>query len=76
MAEKLTFSRDLYSADALEATVKAFGELATFKVDTGDLELSVDVAAEDPEEEEMLVDEFCNYLLSETIIRSRTQDRG
>lgn len=71
MADRVLFSRALYLADAVGAAVEAYGELATFAVVELDDEVAVDISDPDPEVAEVLVDEFCNHVLHETIVRLR-----
>jgi hypothetical protein len=51
--------------------VDAYGELATFAVDVRDDDVAVDISEPDPEVASVLVDEFCNHVLHETIVRLR-----
>jgi hypothetical protein len=71
MADRLVFSRALYLPEAVRAAVDAYGELATFAVDVRDDDVAVDISEPDPEVASVLVDEFSNHVLHETIVRLR-----
>lgn len=71
MAERVVFSRELYLPDAVEAAVEAYAELAIFEVKVSDGQIEVGVGEPDPEVADVLVDEFCNHVLHETIVRLR-----
>ncbi len=71
MSEPLTFSTSLYTRDAVEAAVAAFAELASFEVSANADDVVVAVSEIDADLKDVLVDEFCNYALHETIVRAR-----
>lgn len=71
MADRVVFSRDLYLADAVEAAVEAYEKLATFDVKVSDSEIEVGIREPDPDVVDVLVDEFCNHVLHETVVRLR-----
>jgi hypothetical protein len=72
MADKLVFSRSLYQPAAVDAAIEAYRALATFEVKLLDQEIQVTISKPDPDVADVLVDEFENHVLSETIKRSRT----
>ena len=67
MTEELSLPRSLYDASAVEATVEAYNELATFDVKLVDDAIMVTINDPDPDVADIIVDEFCNHALSETI---------
>lgn len=71
MAERVLFSRALYLPEAVRAAVDAYGGLATFAVEQSGDDVAVDISDLDPEVASVLVDEFCNHVLHETIVRLR-----
>lgn len=71
MAERVIFSRSLYQAEAVQAAVEAYQELATFDVKVRDDDVAVEIFDPDPDVANVLVDEFCNHVLHETIVRMR-----
>lgn len=71
MAEVVHFARDLYSPAGVRAAVDAFGELARFEVAVEDKEIVVSIDEPDPDVADLLVDEFLNHALHETIARHR-----
>ena len=71
MADRVVFSRALYLPEAVRAAAQAYGELATFAVDVSDDDVTVDISEPDPEVASVLVDEFCNHVLHETVVRLR-----
>jgi hypothetical protein len=71
MAEQLVLSRSLYLPEAVEAAVQAYAELATFEVDLEGADIAIAISDIDPDVEDVLVDEFCNHVLGETISRTR-----
>lgn len=71
----LQFSRSLYDAGAIEQTVAAYAELATFAVRVD--EYSVVVELSDPSAEIAdLADHFCNHVLHLSITTSRRSIEG
>ena len=71
MAEQVLFSRSLYAAEAVRAAADAYAELATFEIEI--LEADIQLTIRDPDEDvaSILVDELCNHVLHETIVRKR-----
>jgi hypothetical protein len=72
MADRITLSRSLYAPEAVEAAVVAYGELAKFDVTVGGTDIDIEVSDIDPDVGDVLVDEFCNHALFETIVRVRS----
>jgi hypothetical protein len=69
-AAQLSFSRSLYTPEAVRAAVTAYQELAEFDVvDRGD-DFLVNISNPDPEVSDLL-DEFCNHVLFETVKQFR-----
>ncbi|MBW2525590.1 MAG: hypothetical protein JRI23_15510 [Deltaproteobacteria bacterium] len=71
MAERVSFSRALYLPEAVTAAAEAYEALGTFEVEVGDDEVAVVITDPDPDVAPVLVDEFCNHVLHETIVRLR-----
>jgi len=63
----LAFSRDLYAAEAVDEAVRAYAGLARFAVSQGGADVLVEVSEPDPEVADVLLDEFCNHVLNETV---------
>ena len=77
MSERLSFSRSLYRADAIAATIQAYAGLATLSVDdTSDHELVVTVTDPHPSQAGELVDAMCNHILFTTLRRQRVDQGG
>ncbi len=71
MSERVTFARSLYLPEAVEAAAAAYAEHA--QIDLTPTKDSV-VAVISPlgdSDTAVLVNAFCNYVLHETIVRSR-----
>jgi phosphoribosylformylglycinamidine (FGAM) synthase PurS component len=71
MAERVLYSRSLYSPEAVEAAVQAFSHLAKLEVRMHEDAIELTMADPDPEVADELLDELCNHVLAETIARSR-----
>ena len=71
MAERVLFSRSLYEPEAVRAAAEAYAELATIDVQLLGDDVQVDISKPDPDVQDVLIDEFCNHVLHETIVRSR-----
>jgi hypothetical protein len=71
MAETVRFARSLYHPAAVEASVTAYGSLATFAVKTLAEDIEVTITDPDPEVAGVIADELCNHVLAETIKRAR-----
>ena len=73
MAEpaELSFSRSLYTPEAVRDAVAAYQELARFEVLEGGDDVQVRVSDPDPEVNDLL-DEFCNHVLFETVKQFRS----
>ncbi len=67
MAEKMLFSRSLYSPEALREAVKAFEHLGKFELTLGDDEMALTLSDPDPEVADVLLDELGNYALARTV---------
>jgi hypothetical protein len=65
-AMELSFSRSLYTPEAVRDAVAAYQELARFELLEGGDEMRVMVSEPDPEVSDLL-DEFCNHVLFETV---------
>jgi hypothetical protein len=70
----LTFSRSLYSVDAIRETAEAYGELARWTVTVDDH--SVLVTMEEPSDIADLSDHFANHALHLTIASARRAIEG
>ena len=71
MNERIEFPRSIYSLQAVEAAVEAYSKLASFEVSVLDDDIEVKVSKPAPKVADVLVDEFCNHVLYETVVRSR-----
>ena len=67
MTLSLQLNRKLYRAAALQTAIEAFGELATISVQRDDRYFQISFAEVDPDVKEVLVQEFANYVLAETV---------
>ena len=67
MTATLQLHRKLYRASALNTAMEAFAELATISVQRDDRYFQVSFTEMDPDVEEVLVQEFANYVLAETV---------
>ena len=72
-ALRATFVRSIYRPDAVLAAAEAFADLARIAVDVGDEVVQVELADPDPDHADVLLDEFCNHALWETVQRSRRE---
>lgn len=71
----LQFSRSIYDADAVQATVAAFGELATWSVEIDEHGVTVHMTDPTPEIDD-LADHFANHALHLTITSARRSAEG
>jgi hypothetical protein len=71
VVERLVFSRSLYAAEAVQAAVAAYEELASFELQISAEAIEVTIREPDESVADVLVDEFCNHALHETIVRQR-----
>ena len=71
MLERVSFARSLYAPEAVEAAARAFGDLAKFEVVAHDDSIELAVSDADPDVADVLIDELSNWVLAETIARSR-----
>jgi hypothetical protein len=69
-AVELSFSRSLYTPEAVREAVVAYQELARFELLEGGDYMRVVVSDPDPEVNDLL-DEFCNHVLFETVKQFR-----
>ncbi len=71
MAERIVFARSLYAPEAVAAAAQAYAELCTIELSVGTD--AIEVTLSDPDESlaDVLVDEFCNHVLYETILGKR-----
>ena len=63
----LELHRKLYRPAALETATEAFGELASISVKRSDRYYVITFTDVDPDVEEVLTQEFANYVLAETV---------
>ena len=70
MAERVTFSRSLYSPEAVQSAAEAYGQIATIDVEVGADDIVVEITA-DPAYGDRVTDGFCNHALFETVVRTR-----
>jgi hypothetical protein len=69
---KLSFHRSLYMADAVKAAAEAYGAYCTsVDVAEGPTETVVTLTGFDPGYGDMFGDEFANFALGQSIVRSR-----
>lgn len=71
MFERVLFARSLYVPEAVEAAARAFADLAKLEVIARDDSIELTVSDADPDVADVLLDELSNYVLAETIARSR-----
>ena len=71
MAEQVLFTRSLYAAEAVRAAADAYSKLASFDIDVLDADIQLTIRDPDEDIASILVDELCNYVLHETIVRKR-----
>ncbi len=71
MAERLVFARSLYSPDAVRAATAAYAELASFELQVSAEAIEVIISEPDESVADVLLDEFCNHALHETIVSLR-----
>jgi hypothetical protein len=71
--QTVSFARDLYSAEAVAEAVQAYAGLARFEVLQGGADVVVEIREPDPDVADVLVDEFCNHVLNQTVARRRKE---
>jgi hypothetical protein len=71
MAERITFDRSLYLAEAVEAAAAAYAEHANIEVTPAADAVVAEIAAGDPNDQQTVTNAFCNHVLHETITRRR-----
>lgn len=71
----LDFSRSLYDLDAVESAASAYGELATFEVESTDEIVTVRLSGLHPGVPDLL-DHFTNHVLYATITGRRRSAEG
>jgi len=71
----LQFSRSLYEQAAIEATVAAFSELATFTVQADEDGIKVEMTDASPDVDD-LADHFANHALHLSITMTRRAAEG
>jgi len=71
MAERIVFSRSLYSPAGVRAAAQAYGELG--RIEVVETPAAIEVTIHDPDESvaDVLADELCNHALHETIVGQR-----
>ena len=67
MSETLQFHRRLYTATAVHAAIEAYAELARIRLERADAYFVVSFDAIEDEVRDVLLGEFANYALAETI---------
>ncbi len=67
----LRFHQNLYSAGAIEAAMKVFGDHGTFDLQTREPYFELSVEAAEPADEDALLGELSNYALALTIEEKR-----
>ena len=60
------FNKKIYSISAINKAVKAYKKIAIFKIIDNKNKIKVQIKSKDKEVKDILADEFCNYVLSET----------
>ena len=71
MAERITFDRSLYLAEAVEAAAAAYADYATIELTRGPETVIADLAALGEHDPRMVANAFANHVLYETISRQR-----
>lgn len=61
----LTFNKKFYNLGAVKNTIKAYGELADFRIEESKKTIKVVAKNIDKEVKEAIEDEFYNYVLAE-----------
>lgn len=61
----VVFNKNLYTINAIRKAIEAFRELADFRIETAKLLYKVTIKSLDREGDEVLEDEFSNYILAE-----------
>jgi hypothetical protein len=74
MAERMAFSRTLYSVEAVEAAVKTFEHLAKLELTIDGDAIALEMTDADPDVANVLLDELANHALVGTVIRTSTND--
>jgi hypothetical protein len=74
MAERLAFSRTLYSVEAVEAAVKSFEHLAKLTLSVDDESIALTMDEPDPDFADVLLDELANHALAGTVVRTQGSD--
>ena len=65
MVEKIHFNRKIYTKKAIENSIEAFCHLARFRVATSAKYFTVSADTIDKDVEDVLKDEFCDFVLAE-----------
>jgi hypothetical protein len=74
MAERIAFSRSLYSVEAVEAAVKTFEHLAKLELRIDGDAIALTMTDPDPDVADVLLDELANHALAGTVIRTSAND--
>lgn len=69
--EQVRFHRSLYAPEAIDEAVRAFADLASFRVLHNPEDTLVFIESAKPSIAAVLADELANFALSETVARSR-----
>lgn len=64
---EIKFDKNIYNKKGLENTIQAYKELAEIEFSETDNVFIVKINNIDEEVKDVIVDEFCNYLLFETV---------
>ena len=60
------FNKKIYSISAINRAAKVYKEIAILKIVDNKNKIKVQIKSKDKEIKNILTDEFCNYVLSET----------
>lgn len=70
MGDRVTFSRSLYSPEAVASAAEAYAQIAQIDVQVGADDIVVEIDA-DPAYGDRVTDGFCNHALFEMVVRTR-----
>jgi len=65
MIKIIELNKDFYNLKAVKKTAKAYKELARFSIKDTGKKIEVTIKNIDEDVEDIIEDEFCNYVLSE-----------
>jgi len=69
VATELRLHRSLYDDDAVYDVAAKYAGVATIQIEADGDSLRVHIDQIDPDVADVLVDHFCNHVLSETVVR-------